>query len=54
MNINPSQLDELTGCYTRKAFQDYLRKLLSVVEPDQSPLGFSLSLLDIDHFLQVN
>jgi diguanylate cyclase (GGDEF)-like protein len=54
MNINPSQQDDLTGYYTRKAFQDYLHKLLSVVEPDPSPLGFSLALLDIDHFLHVN
>jgi diguanylate cyclase (GGDEF)-like protein len=54
MEINPSQLDELTGFYSRKAFQEYLRHLLSVVEPDQSPMPFSLALVDIDQFLQVN
>ncbi len=54
MDTSPNQLDELTGYYSRKAFQDYFRKILSVVEPDQSPLPFSLALVDIDHFLQVN
>jgi diguanylate cyclase (GGDEF)-like protein len=54
MNSDPAQHDELTGYYTRKAFQEYFHQLLSIVEPDQSPQGFALALLDIDHFLQVN
>jgi diguanylate cyclase (GGDEF)-like protein len=54
MDITPTQLDELTGLFSRKAFHEYLRKILSVLEPDQSPLPFSLVLVDIDHFLQVN
>jgi diguanylate cyclase (GGDEF)-like protein len=54
MDTLPNQLDDLTGFYSRKAFQDFFRKILSVVEPDQSPQPFSLALVDIDHFLQVN
>jgi diguanylate cyclase (GGDEF)-like protein len=54
MDTQPTQIDDLTGCYSRKAFQDYFRKILSVVEADHSPLPFSLALVDIDNFLQVN
>jgi diguanylate cyclase (GGDEF)-like protein len=50
----PLPQDDLTGCFTRKAFQEYFRKLLVAAEPDQSPPPFSLAMVDIDSFLQVN
>jgi diguanylate cyclase (GGDEF)-like protein len=54
MNPKPAQTDDLTGCFTRKAFTEHLVKLLSIVEPDQSPMPFSLALVDIDNFMDVN
>jgi diguanylate cyclase (GGDEF)-like protein len=54
MNPKPSQIDDLTGCYTRKAFTEHLVKLLSVFEPDQSPSPFSLAMIDIDFFMEIN
>ena len=47
-------LDDLTGCYARKAFLEYFPKLLANAEVDQSPLPFSLAMVDIDEFLKVN
>lgn len=43
-----SGTDYLTGLYNNRKFQEYAQKLI-----DESP-GFSLILLDVDHFKRVN
>ncbi len=44
--------DELTNIYNRKAFDETLEKMISLGKRKKSP--FSLLLVDIDHFKQVN
>jgi diguanylate cyclase (GGDEF)-like protein len=48
----PSMYDALTGLLTRKAFEDSFTAALGQAQATQSP--FSLALLDIDNFLQIN
>jgi diguanylate cyclase (GGDEF)-like protein len=54
MDKSTFPVDDLTGCYARKAFLDYFPRLLASAEVDQSPLPFSLAMVDIDEFLKVN
>ena len=43
-----AELDELTGCRNRGAFEDFIRQQIA------DGRGFSLIMLDIDYFKQVN
>lgn len=45
-------VDELTGAYNRKYMNEALGKLLS--ESCRTGVGFSLALLDLDHFKSIN
>lgn len=45
-------IDELTGAYNRKYMHDLFNRLVSDMKRTQEP--FSLALLDLDHFKQVN
>lgn len=51
-NPQPSQIDQLTGVYTRKEFSDEFSNAIQSAHLTGAPL--SLAMIDIDHFLRIN
>ncbi len=52
--IDTSQIDELTGLFSRRGFLDRFGEALAKAKasPQETPL--SLALLDVDHFFKIN
>ena len=48
----PSQIDELTGLLSRKAFHEEFDKLLEKAKGSENPI--SLAFIDIDNFMRIN
>jgi diguanylate cyclase (GGDEF)-like protein len=50
--LHLAQIDALSGIYNRRAFHEAAGELLARAEP--SGLPFTLALIDVDHFKQIN
>lgn len=49
-----SQIDELTGFFNRRAFQEEFTRLLAKARSQTVEMPLSLALIDIDHFKRIN
>jgi len=47
-------IDELTGCYNRSCLLRQLKEALKRCQPDDTRSHFSLLMLDLDHFKNIN